>query len=188
MTTPYEVLGVRPGDDDATIRAAYVAEARRHHPDHLGGASPAVRARAEARMAEINAAWAVLRDPTRRAAVADADAAADARRGATIRDSWSGFTPLDDDDDGTFADVDFDDTPTGAPPVGRVLALVPATLVGLGIIALVLGVVLTLSPLLVSGLAAIVAGAISFVLVPVFAMVRSSRAELADDARSRNGS
>lgn len=182
MTTPYEVLGVRPGDDVATIRAAYVAEARRNHPDRLATAEPDVRAQAAARMAEINAAWAVLRDPGRRDALAGEGPAAE-RRGATIRETWSGFTPLEDDAEGGD-DIDLDDTPTGAPPVGRVLALVPASLVVVGAVGLVLGVVLTSTPLIVCGLGAVSAGAISFVLVPVLAIVRSSRAELTDhDAR-----
>lgn len=57
--TPYEVLGVDERASDAQIRRAYVALARRFHPDvHPGG---------EVRMRQINEAWAVLGDPIRRA-------------------------------------------------------------------------------------------------------------------------
>jgi curved DNA-binding protein len=57
----YEVLGVRPNATAADIRRAYRDHARRLHPDVAGH-------RADGRMAEINDAWFVLRDPARRAA------------------------------------------------------------------------------------------------------------------------
>jgi curved DNA-binding protein CbpA len=50
----YAVLGVSPSDSLETIRVAYHALARLHHPD-LGGD--------EKRMAEINGAWVLVRDP-----------------------------------------------------------------------------------------------------------------------------
>ena len=59
---PYAVLGVRPDATTSTISAAYRTLARRHHPDVSGDLH------AERRMAVINAAWATLRDPERRAA------------------------------------------------------------------------------------------------------------------------
>jgi curved DNA-binding protein CbpA len=59
---PYAVLGVAVHADPDAIAAAYREQARRHHPDV--SAEPD----AERRMAEINAAWATLRDPARRGA------------------------------------------------------------------------------------------------------------------------
>ena len=59
---PYAVLGVPSGASTDDIAAAYRSLARRHHPD------VSVERDAERRMADINAAWAVLRDPTRREA------------------------------------------------------------------------------------------------------------------------
>jgi curved DNA-binding protein CbpA len=56
----YRLLQVDPAADDFVIQAAYRALARRHHPD---GNSPDPK-----RMAELNAAHAVLRDPERRRA------------------------------------------------------------------------------------------------------------------------
>jgi curved DNA-binding protein CbpA len=56
--TPYEVLGVDPAASDAEIRRAYVALARRFHPD----ANPA----GEDRMRAVNEAWAILGDRQRR--------------------------------------------------------------------------------------------------------------------------
>jgi curved DNA-binding protein CbpA len=55
---PYRELGVRVTADLRTIRQAYLAGARSHHPD-LGGN---VR-----RMARVNEAWELLSDPVRRA-------------------------------------------------------------------------------------------------------------------------
>lgn len=57
MTTHYDVLGVAPAATDEELRRAYLALARRHHPDTGGD----VRL-----MTRLNEAWAVLSDPTRR--------------------------------------------------------------------------------------------------------------------------
>jgi hypothetical protein len=58
---PYAVLGVGRDATTSSISAAYRALARRHHPDVSGDLN------AQRRMAVINAAWAILRDPERRA-------------------------------------------------------------------------------------------------------------------------
>ena len=59
---PYTVLGVAPGADPATLRAAYLGLVRTYHPDrHLAAGVPAEFIRvAEARMAAINAAYAAV--------------------------------------------------------------------------------------------------------------------------------
>ncbi len=54
------------GADPAEIRRAYLHLARRHHPDRNVNADADTQAGARRRMAEVNAAWAVLGDPTRR--------------------------------------------------------------------------------------------------------------------------
>ncbi len=59
---PYKVLQVDPEAEDEVIQAAYRRLARKYHPDVAVGPDGA------ARMAAINAAWEVLRDPDRRAA------------------------------------------------------------------------------------------------------------------------
>ena len=56
---PYDVLGVVRTASDAEIRHAYLALARRFHPDANPGG--------EERMRLVNEAWAVLGDRTRRA-------------------------------------------------------------------------------------------------------------------------
>ncbi len=57
--THYEVLGIDPSATTAEVRDAYLALARQHHPDREGGDG--------ARMRAVNAAWAALGDPGRRA-------------------------------------------------------------------------------------------------------------------------
>lgn len=81
---PYEVLGVAVTASDAEIRRAYVALARRFHPDTNPGG--------EERMRAVNEAWAVLGDRRRRAAF-DRD-----HRDAPDPDP--GFRPHDPVDDG----------------------------------------------------------------------------------------
>jgi hypothetical protein len=52
---PYSVLGIREGVPPAEVAAAYREQAKRWHPDRGGGAE------AERRMADINAAYDLLR-------------------------------------------------------------------------------------------------------------------------------
>ena len=61
QATHYEVLGVAPDASGAEIRQAFQRLAREHHPDRNRGDRSAT-----ARMAAVNAAYAVLRNPRRR--------------------------------------------------------------------------------------------------------------------------
>lgn len=70
---PYKVLGVDHAADPDVVAAAYRALARLHHPDVSRDED------AEPRMARINAAWATLRDPERRAAYDHEHAITDGR-------------------------------------------------------------------------------------------------------------
>jgi len=63
MADHYETLGVEPEADVDSIRDAYRALMRVHHPD-LGPQDPASTEMA----LRLNAAWAVLRSPESRAA------------------------------------------------------------------------------------------------------------------------
>lgn len=56
---PHDVLGVRPGADASTIKAAWRRLARANHPD-LTGDDPAASRSATRRMAAINDAYAAL--------------------------------------------------------------------------------------------------------------------------------
>jgi curved DNA-binding protein CbpA len=62
------VLGVRPDATHDEVRRAYTDRALRVHPDRLGEVSDSEREQAEWKMAELNLAWEVLRDPERRLA------------------------------------------------------------------------------------------------------------------------
>lgn len=75
---PYKVLQVDSEAEDEVIQAAYRRLAQKYHPDVASGPEAA------ARMAGINAAWEILRDPARRAAhdLARRLAARDAERAA----------------------------------------------------------------------------------------------------------
>ena len=53
--TLYDLLGVRPGATAAEIRTAYLAAARRAHPDVAGPSG-------DDTMRDLNSAWAVLGD------------------------------------------------------------------------------------------------------------------------------
>lgn len=63
MATPYDVLGVAPDADDATIRAALRKAAKAYHPD-INGSDP----EAEQKLKHVIAAYEILRDPRQRAA------------------------------------------------------------------------------------------------------------------------
>ena len=59
----WQVLGLKPGGDAATLKRAFREQARRWHPD-LNGSDPV----AEERFKQVNEAYAVLSDPRRRRA------------------------------------------------------------------------------------------------------------------------
>lgn len=59
---PYRILHVHPEADPDVIAAAYRVLARKLHPDTAAENDPVIARR----MAELNWAWALLRDPERR--------------------------------------------------------------------------------------------------------------------------
>jgi curved DNA-binding protein len=79
----YAILGVARDAGDAEIRKAFRALARQYHPD------VSKERDAEARMKEVNAAYAVLADPARRAAY-DRQLAAGIRHGKRGAGSFEG--------------------------------------------------------------------------------------------------
>jgi hypothetical protein len=62
----YDALGTSSDATAEELRRAFVAQARRFHPDRHVGADAKVRRDAEQRMREVTEAWAVLGDPERR--------------------------------------------------------------------------------------------------------------------------
>ncbi|MBV8860348.1 MAG: J domain-containing protein [Mycobacterium sp.] len=65
MTDPYAVLGVSPTATQDEIAHVYRRQLRDNHPDRRSGE---LNSRADEHLRQIVAAYALLRDPTRRAA------------------------------------------------------------------------------------------------------------------------
>jgi len=61
--TLYEILGVSKTAQQATIRKAYVAKARKLHPDNFRSSAPQELKRSEELMRELNNAWTTVSDP-----------------------------------------------------------------------------------------------------------------------------
>jgi hypothetical protein len=68
VTTYYEVLGVPIDAAHDVVRQAYLARARRLHPDRVQALGGGDANEASRRMQDVNEAWRVLGDPARRAA------------------------------------------------------------------------------------------------------------------------
>ena len=66
MRSFYDILEVSPSASTAEIRASYLKLAREYHPDRVPEYLTKLRADAEEKVKEINEAWAVLGDPTKR--------------------------------------------------------------------------------------------------------------------------
>lgn len=184
--TLYEVLDVPPDADQATIRTAYLSQARRHHPDRHRGRGPAAAAAAEDRMRRINEAWEVLGDPPQRRSY-DLGLAAAAGSGAShaapprVTRPSDHFTPYRPD---TLEDPDEDDAwryepdrgdPASVPP--RTLIAAPPAALALGIVMLVLSVPTGSRALVAFGLVFLLAAALLFVGAPVVALFRSQISE-----------
>lgn len=92
----YSVLGVPVGASTEEIRRAYRDSARAAHPDVAAG-DPEEASR---RMAAINAAWACLSDPIRRAdydvSRGDGPSKAAASKTSPDADPWPSVVPRDD--------------------------------------------------------------------------------------------
>jgi curved DNA-binding protein CbpA len=110
---PYAVLDVQPGATPAQIKRRWRELAREHHPDTAASAgdSTAEADRRTTRMARINAAYDLLRDPIRRAKY---DSSPQGRR--TRTDGFSGGPQGDGEYSGATED---DGGPGGPPPPPR---------------------------------------------------------------------
>ena len=65
LHTAYTILGVEIGASIEEVRIAYKRMAQLHHPDKVARMTTEIREIAEARMKEINAAYAALKDKTK---------------------------------------------------------------------------------------------------------------------------
>jgi hypothetical protein len=161
--TLYEVLGVPPTAPAAQVRQAYVALARRHHPDRAGGDAATMRA--------VNEAWATLSDPVRRARYDRSLRPPDAPAAAAAP---SGIPRTDEEE--LLADL-ADDTPLG----GRVvlpgwLSLLPVAVFALSIGIGVLGVLFASPSTLAVGVVLFVVSCAMFLVAPFVALLSSRRA------------
>lgn len=171
---PYAVLGVARDAPTEEIRRAYVALARRNHPD-VRGDDPA----ADEQMRRINLAWEMLSDSDSRAAVdrrLTPPAQPGPRQGpmpeqpqpARPRDEDIGFVH-DDFETG----VDADDRPiTEGDLPGWMRLGAPAAFV-VGIFAVIFGVMAGGFVLLRLGLFLLGLSALLFVLSPFVVLIRS---------------
>lgn len=174
--THYERLGVGPGATKAEIREAYLAAARRAHPDVAG--------RDDDTMRDLNEAWSVLGDAVSRAEY-DLTLSLDAEppRTRIERPEERPFVPFhayDEDDDDTWRYTDDPVDPDTAP--GMLQQLGPIGLVVAGFLLAVVGAVVKLAPLAALGGVLVIAGFAAFVVVPLVVM---GRARAMEDVRRR---
>ena len=173
---PYAVLGVARDAPVEEIHRAYVALARRTHPD-VRGDDPA----ADQQMRRINLAWEMLSDGDSRAAIdrrltpqpqpsprprASPAAAETARRGDDFDSGHDDFDSGHDDFDSDDRPITEGDLP-GWMRLGAPLAFV------LGIFAVILGVMAGGFVLVRLGLLALGLSVLLFMLSPFVVLVRS---------------
>lgn len=155
----YDVLGVGPAADEVTLHQAYVAMARRHHPDRAGGNA--------ARMQEINEAWATLGDPTRRA-----------RYDLALRAAASPPAPpppLPDLDEVDELD-DLDDQPVRITvQLPRWLSLLPVAMFGVAVIAFSFGLMTSSEALIAAAIMSLILSCLFFLAAPFVALFASRR-------------
>jgi hypothetical protein len=179
---PYEVLGVRYGSGQAEIRRAYLALARAHHPDAHTADGPAARARAEARMREINDAWSVLSDPERRRtydATGDSSGSTPGPMAGGARTvPTSAWRPRQDDtgwmdDFEAWRDEADDVVPPDPPGAARsTLTIFPVALFVSSVAAGCFAMVLQSRPLLAVAFVGVAVSALLFLLLPMLVMAQ----------------
>lgn len=184
--TPYEVLGVDPDATAESIRRAYIAQARRHHPDRHRSEGPAAAAAAEDRMRAVNEAWAVLGDPAQRNDYDRRLRGDDRSAGGSVGSSritrpsthfapHRPDTPEDPDEDDSWRYEPDRGDPATVPP--RTLLAAPPAAFALGIAAMVLSIPTGLRWLTAVGLILMLLSALLFVGAPVVALFRSQIGE-----------
>lgn len=169
----YDVLGVAPGATSAEVRQAYLALARRHHPDRHGGDTT--------RMQALNQAWAVLGDPVQRARY---DRSLDRPGSRLAPEAPPAAAPRSDAED-LLADL-ADDRPIG----GRVvlpgwLSLLPPATFAASVGLVVGGGLFGSAPMLALAAIAFAVSCALFLAAPFVALLGSRRGTPADPDRPR---
>jgi len=184
--TLYDVLGVRPGATAAEIRTAYLAAARRAHPDVAGPSG-------DDTMRDLNSAWAVLGDAEARERYDLTLAAGPSAPGRPGRERPKvdinrppdrPFVPhhaVDEDDDDEWRYLDDVTDPETAP--STVVQLAPIALVVLGLLFVVGGGVLRALPVMAFGGVFVALGLVGFLILPLAVMAKASTVE---QRRERN--
>lgn len=186
----YEVLGVNPGSDAAEVRRAYLAAARRYHPDFHADADDATRAGNARRMQELNQAWEVLGDTAARAAydrsLATASDPGVARRAAREQPMpdippGKGWTPRADDtgwmdDFESWAD-EHDELAPDVPrsPRRKAVTLLPIGLFAVAVVCTFVGLVVQLNELVALGFVCVILAGGLFIMLPMYEMSRGRR-------------
>lgn len=171
----YEVLGVDPSASMDDIRKAYLRLARQVHPD-VNNASAGQRARAEDRMREINAAWAVLGDVDERSAYDRQRLTADRPASRPFHASsrgHEGWTPFEAGPVRGFDDRD--DRPITSSTLPRWLAVAPPVLVVGGLVALIVGALVGVQVLIEVSIVGLVLSGVLFLAAPMVALAASRR-------------
>ena len=186
VSNHYEALGVPAGAGASDVRQAYLASARRHHPDFHAAADAATQARHARKMQLVNEAWEVLGDPDARE-----------RYDQTLRipfgppterirpnrepvaPAGKGWTPRRGDDGWqrdfrSWANEDESLAPDGP---GRrrhrgTLSVIPVALFAFALLCGFLGLVLGARPLLAAGFIGVAVSGALFVVLPIYEMSR----------------
>jgi hypothetical protein len=183
----YEVLGVEPESEAGEIRRAYLAAARRYHPDFHADADDRTRAVNARRMQELNEAWEVLGQPEARSRYdrmlhTSTDPGV-RRRAAREPDvpAGKGWTPRPGDD-GWMSDFDawadeHDELPPDEPrSAGRTaLTMLPVGLFVLAVPCVFVGLAVKLNELVALGFICVIIAAGLFIMLPMYEMSRGRR-------------
>lgn len=175
----YQALGVPDTASAKEIRTAYLAAARRHHPDFHATDDARSRADHARQMQRVNEAWSVLGDPAARE-MYDLTLDAPVKRPGPARPeapAGKGWTPRVGDDGwqkdfGSWAQEDdrLPDDEVGDGP--SAVKLAPLALFVLGILVGFLAMAIDSRGLLAVSFVAIACSAILFLLLPAREMLR----------------
>jgi hypothetical protein len=184
--THYDVLGVPTDASTATIRRAYVALARRYHPDFHTHADPTVLDANQRAMQAVNQAWTVLSDPESRRrydqrflrdplrhSERDEHRRTRDEEDEAARRAWRPFDEGEDELDPRL----LDDEPLHVTVTRKrqFVTVLPTVAFLLGVGTVLFGLVVNLLPLAALGVALVLLAALGFLVLPLIALSASAR-------------